>query len=191
MSKFIANKVYKMQDESGNIIVSFVVSGIDKYAANVCVEELKKFNKIDIKASEHKSERSLAQNKMLWALCEKIAIATTGVKWKAEVEDCYCELIEGANIKSEVYIGLPDAKKTLEEQYRVVKESGTRIIVDPRTNKETEGVVYICYKGSSTFNTKQMTELIDLALHRCSELEIYDSEIESIKNEIGEFYGRK
>lgn len=180
MSKFVANRVYKMQDESGNIIVSFVVSGTDKWAANVCVDELKKFDKIDIKATEHKSERSLAQNNMLWALCEKIAIATCGVKWKTEVEDCYCDLIEEANIKSEVYVGLPESKKFLEEQYRVVKESGTRIIVDPRTNKETNGVVYICYKGSSTFNTKQMTDLIDLALHRCSELGIYDSEIQSI-----------
>lgn len=169
-----------MQDESGNVIVSFVVYGKNKYAANVCVDELKKFNKIDIKASEHKSERSLAQNNMLWALIEKIAIATCGVKWKRDVEDCYCDLIEEANIKSEVYVGLADAKMSLQAQYRVVKESGTRIIVDPRTNKETEGVVYICYKGSSSFNTKQMTELIDLALHRCAELGIYDSEIQTI-----------
>lgn len=180
MSKFIANKVYKMQDESGNVIVSFVVSGSDKWAANASIEELKKFNKIDIKASEHKSERSLAQNNMLWALIEKIAIATCGVKWKTEVEDCYCDLIEEANVKSEFYVGLPDAKKSLQEQYRVVRECGKRIIIDPRTNKETEGVVFICYKGSSTFNTKQMTDLIDLALHRCSELGIYDSEIQTI-----------
>ena len=180
MSKFVANKVYKMQDEAGNLIVSFVVSGTDKWAANASVDELKKFNKIDIKAGEYKSERSLAQNNMLWALCEKIAIATCGVKWKSEVEACYCELIEEANIKSEVFVGLPESKKFLEEQYRVVKESGTRIIVDPRTNKETKGVIYICYKGSSSFNTKQMTDLIELALFRCSELGIYDSEIQSI-----------
>lgn len=173
-----------MKDDAGNIIVSFVVSGTDKWSASVCVDELKNFNKIDIKASEHKSERSLAQNNMLWALCEKIAIATCGVRWKTEVEDCYCDLIEEANIKSEVYVGLPESKKLLEEQYRVVKECGKRIIIDPRTNKETEGVVFICYKGSSTFNTKQMTELIELALHRCSELGIYDSEIQSIMEDL-------
>ena len=180
MSKFVANRVYKMQDEAGNIIVSFIVSGNDRWAANMAVEELRKLNKIDIKASEHKSERSLAQNKMLWALCEKIAIATSGVKWKDEVEECYCNLIESANIKSEFYVALPEAKQELEEQYRVVKEIGKRKIVDPRTNKETDGSLFVCYRGSSSFNTKQMTGLIDLALHRCSELGIHDSEIQAI-----------
>lgn len=183
MSSFTANKVYKMQDDFGNLIVSFVVSGNDKWTANMAIEELKKLNKIDVKANEHKSERSLAQNKMLWALCEKIAIATSGVKWKAEVEDCYCDLIESANVKSEFYVALPEAKKELEEQYRVVKEIGKRKIIDPRTNKETNGSLFVCYKGSSHFNTKQMTELIDFALHRCSELGINDSEIQAIREE--------
>jgi len=183
MSKFIADRVYKMQDENNNVIISFVVSGSNKYSANMTFDELKKLGdvKLSVESKKYKSQRSLEQNKMLWALCEKIAIATSGFSYKSEVEECYVNLLEEANIEGRFRVALPEDKKQLEEEYRVVKSVGKRMVLNPKTNKKTECEMFLCYKGSSTFDTKQMTELIELALNRCAELGIYDSEIEQIR----------
>ena len=182
MSKFVADRIYKMQDENGNIVVSFVVSGSNKWAANMSVEELKKLGKtkLSIDVKKYKSHRSIEQNKMLWALCEKLAIAISGVSYKSEVEDCYVNLLEEANIEGRFRVVLPEDRKQLEEEYRVVKSVGKRMVENPKNNKKTECEMFLCYKGSSTFDTKQMTELIELALNRCADLGVHDSEIQQI-----------
>ena len=174
MSKFTADRVYKMQDEDGNTIISFVVSGSNKYAANMSVEELKKISgsKISVEAKQYKSKRSLEQNKLLWALLGKMAFATTGSKDKIETEDCYCQMLERANVECDFLLCLPKARELLEQNFRVVKEIGER---------EVNGKVLKMYQvwlGSSTFDTKQMTELIEVTLDKLAELGVYDSEVE-------------
>ncbi len=46
--------------------------------------------------------------------------------------------------------------------------------------------IYQCFMGSSKFNTKEMTELIEGVLDKLAELGVYDSEIELARRE---FYG--
>jgi len=43
--------------------------------------------------------------------------------------------------------------------------------------------VYQYWLGSSKFDTAQMTELIEVALDRCADLGIVDTETELIRNE--------
>ena len=91
MSKFVADNTYLMTDEKGNLIVSFVVSGNNKYAAKIGINELKQHSsnvKLEIDAKPYKSKRSLEQNKLLWSLLGKMAIAMSGKKNKVSSEEC-------------------------------------------------------------------------------------------------------
>ena len=80
MSKFIADRTYKMIDENNNLIVSYVVSGYDKRGAAMAYEESKDLGKLSIEVKKHKSQRSLEQNRLLWALLGKLATAMSGKK---------------------------------------------------------------------------------------------------------------
>jgi hypothetical protein len=73
------------------------------------------------------------------------------------------------------------AKDILEQNFRAVIE------IPNSDKKTTQGEItkaYWVYYGSSKFSTKEMTQLIELALETCAELGIYDSEIAQIKGEI-------
>ncbi|MBR2870642.1 MAG: recombination protein NinB [Clostridia bacterium] len=188
MSKIIATSLYKMTNENNQIVMCFVIANDNRYSAESAFKELKSLpekSKIQITASQYKSKRSLEQNRMLWALVEKITIAQSGYSRKEDLESCYCALIEEANIEGTIKYepALPSSRGMLENEYRVVKEVGKRIILDPETKKQTPCCIYKCYRGSSTFNTKQMTELIDLALDTLSMLGVADSEILAIREE--------
>ncbi len=179
MSRFVADKVYKMQDENNNLVISFVVSGVNKFSANMCVSELKEFEKINIEAKKYKSQRSIEQNNMLWALIEKISIATSGYKRKDDVEECYCNLLERANIKSKFVPCIPGDEEDLLYTYRIIKLIGERTLAE----SGQKILIYKCFKGSSTFDTKQMNELIELALDVLADLGVVDSEITTISEE--------
>lgn len=188
MSKIIATDIYKMINENNQVVMCFVVSHDNRFSAECAYKELKalpEHSKIQLSITQYKSKRSLEQNRMLWALIEKIAIQQSGYARKEDVEDCYCELIERANIADtyEYIPSLPSNKTSLENIYRVVKDYGERVIVDPKTNRQTNCILFKCFKGSSTFNTKQMSELIDLALDTLAELGVTDSEILAIREE--------
>lgn len=188
MSKIIATNVAKMINENNQIVLCFSVSKDNRFSAEAAFRELKTLpenSKYQLSITQYKSKRSLEQNRMLWALIEKITLEQSGYARKEDVEDCYCNLLEEANIKDtyEYLPALESSKASLESLYRVVKNLGRRIIVDPETNKQTECSIYKCFKGSSTFNTKQMSELIELALDTLADLGVADSEILAIREE--------
>lgn len=183
MSKFVADNTYLMTDEKGNLIVSFVVSGNNKYAAKIGINELKQhYNnvKLEIDAKPYKSKRSLEQNKLLWSLLGKMAIAMSGKKNKVSSEECYCLMLEEANVTCDYMLALPEAESMLKKSFRVIRKVGEREVNGKTLN------MYQYFIGSSKFNTKEMTELIESVLDKLAELGVYDSEIEIARSE---YYG--
>lgn len=178
MSKFIASKVKKWQEDDGSVTIAFTVSADNSYAAKMCYEELKELNRpLEIDAKLYKSNRSIEQNKLLWALLGKMAMATCGKKDKVSTEDCYCAMLERANVKSVVLQGIPEAENELKRFFRVVN------VVDERVSNGKKTYLYRCYEGSSKYDTKEMTDLIEMTLDRLAELGVYDSEIEVARRE--------
>lgn len=181
MSKFVADKTYKMTDEEGNLIVSYVVSGSNKFAAKMATDECKQIDKkLEIEVKEYKSKRSIEQNKMLWSLLSKMAIAMSGKKNKVSSEECYCIMLEEANVTCDYMLALPEAEPMLKKSFRVVRKVGEREVNGKTLN------MYQYFVGSSKFNTKEMTELIENVLDKLAELGVYDSEIELARSE---YYG--
>lgn len=82
--------------------------------------------KLEVETKIHKSQRSLEQNRLLWALLGKMANALSGNKRKVSTEECYCVMLEEANVSYDYLLALPEAesllKKLLELSAKLTKE---------------------------------------------------------------------
>ena len=114
-----------------------------------------------IEIREPKSKRSIEQNKMLWQLIHAIA--------KQQHQDdmeVYCALLERADALSDYIITAYDMEDELRKCFR-----GVRFVRKQEVNGK-DCNIYKVYIGSSKMNTKEMTELLDITLQLCGELNI-------------------
>jgi hypothetical protein len=176
MSKFIAEKAYRMINENNDLVVCYVVHGENKRAALLALEENAE-KKLQVEDKPHKSQRSLEQNRLLWALLGKMAVAQSGNKRQVSTEECYCEMLEEANVSYDYLLALPEAEPMLRKSFRVIRKMGEREVNGKTLN------LYQYFIGSSKFNTQEMTELIETTLDKLAELGIIDSEIELAREE--------
>ncbi len=114
-----------------------------------------------VEVKEPKSKRSLEQNKMLWQLIHAIA-----KKQHQDDMEVYCALLERADALSDYIITAYDMEDELRKCFR-----GVRFVRKQEVNGK-ECNIYKVYIGSSKMNTKEMTELLDITLQLCGELEI-------------------
>lgn len=178
MSKFVADKTYRMIDENNDLIISYVIHGWDKKAALLAFEETKAIeDKLDIEVKRHRSKRSFEQNKTLWWLLDKMAVAMSGSKNKTSSEECYCIMLEEANVAFDYLLALPEAETILRESFRVIQKVGEREVNGKKLN------LYKYFVGSSKFDTKEMTDLIKATLDKLDEMGVVDSEIEAFREE--------
>lgn len=115
--------------------------------------------------TEHKDKRSLNQNSYYWKICAEVAKKT--VKFGANINEIHNKNLRELGLREyindqPVCIYIPDTdeaeKQTLNaESYHVKPTSQTRVGKD--------GTVFRCYvmlRGSHTFNTEEMSSLVDL-----------------------------
>ena len=124
-----------------------------------------KYYVCDIK--EPRSKRSLEQNRLLWKMIHLIAEKT----YNDDI-DVYCALLERADAKSDYVITATDMEKELRESFR-----GAKFIRMQEVNSK-DCYVYKVYIGSSKMDTKEMKELLEIAMQVCSEYKIPTLEIE-------------
>lgn len=184
MSKLLSNKVYLSYLPDNQTAVSFIAK--DRYAANLFVRELEHMDLIEISAKQHKESRTLNQNKLMWAIISKISDVLNNEHSEESTMKIYGEMLVRANVRREYIAVLPDAIETLKNQFRAVIDTGMTVI---SKNEKTQKIATLhcvwVYYGSSTFNTKEMTELLNIVINYASELGIMDSEIESIRGAYG------
>lgn len=163
-AKIIATLSRFLMDEDGNMEVVFK---IDKSCWNY-KNAIKALEKIAyaLEISKPRSKRSLEQNALLWAVISEIAEKQDG--HLADDWDVYCALLEKANAKYTDIIAPVEA----EEDMRKIKGlRGVRIMRSLEQDGR-EFYVYRLYPGSSTFNVKEMSQLIDVALDYAVQLGI-------------------
>ncbi len=176
----VAEKAKYSVNDEGDIEVTFIVTGYNnKRIAQRLVAELKG-KQIQFNAKELKSKRSIEQNDMFWALVGKISDKINGSHRELEMMNIYGYLLKEANIKRDYVRILEKAKHILEDNFRAVIEVPNSKRHEPN-GSETVG--YWVYHGSSSFNVKEMTELIDIALDTCTDLGIDDQDIETIRRD--------
>ena len=117
---------------------------------------------LDIKISKHREKRSKQANAYCWELLTKISEIIGSTK-----EDVYREYICQKGIYREITIN-NDAVNTFTHLWQ---ERGLGWICEPFEKGEKESIIY-AYYGSSSYNTKQMSDFIDYVVQEAKGLGI-------------------
>lgn len=136
---------------------------VDSFSREELDEWKDKRLKIDIKIDRKK--RSQNANKMMWSLCSKIA-----EKIYSTSEDVYRQAVRHVGICVD-YPNLDEVQlTTLDEQWRKNGIAWFTEVLDYEADGDRRTLR--CYKGSSSYDTKQMSLLIDFLIEEGKELGI-------------------
>lgn len=110
------------------------------------------------------NKRSLNQNSMLWELIGEICKVEDGNQ--SGKEDKYLQLLEMTGVKTTI-LSMP--KEAVDDFKALVRHIR---VLDTYLDGEQEKATVEVFYGSSTFNTKQMSKLIDTAIWYASQIGI-------------------
>ena len=145
-------------------------------------DSLKDFN-VDVEIKRHRHKRSLDANAYCWTLCNKIADKMCDDGEITTKEDVYRESIREVGLYKDFPNMAPDDAKTLCHAWQMLGTGWITEQVD--FSRDGECLTVRCYYGSSQYNTKQMSRLIDNLIQDCEALGIpteTPEEIEKIKS---------
>lgn len=126
----------------GKLKITFSV--VEKEKALREVEEIKDVEKLDITAEKHRSKRSLDANAYFWVLCDKMAKRLGSDKWTI-----YLLQLSKYGVFADLR-ATAQALEILKDKFRY-----TEIL-----SADDDSYIVRCYFGSSTYNTKEMSDLI-------------------------------
>jgi len=115
--------------------------------------------KYSVEVKPYKSNRSIEQNNFMWAIIQRIALVTGNAK-----EDIYISGLAKSGAKPIFMAGLPETEKDLKRNFKVVKPVGTFL-----SPKGVKLITYEVYEGSSQYDTKEMTVLVDYFIKLAAE----------------------
>ena len=116
-----------------------------------------------------RNKRSLDQNRYFWALLGEITKKENGDL--KEINNLYVHLLKMAGAKYEVCMIKHEALERFKSLYRDVM-----VVKQTTINNELYDLLYAFY-GSSKFDSKEMTTLIDVTLNYA-----YEVGVDSVKN---------
>ena len=145
------------RDDNGDMELTFRIAKDSQYNANLIVKDIKKLNAdLVLSVDKFRNRRSIEQNRLLWSLLEIMATEMNGGRTgDITAWDCYINMLEKFGAKYDYFLCLPEAVEAFKLNFRAVKE------IEKRDYNGKEMVVCKCFYGSSKFDTKEMTQLID------------------------------
>ena len=121
------------------------------------VEQLKKENKLDIELKKYRKKRSLDANAYCWLICDLIAKDLSKDGAVVTKEAVYKDAI----LKIGTFESIIIEEKAYENFKRIWERQGLGFLIQEVT-KKNKCVKVHCYYGSSTYNSKEMSLLIQL-----------------------------
>lgn len=115
---------------------------------------------LDITATKHREKRSLNANALLWKCLGDIAAAADTDKWSV-----YLQMLKRYGEFTYLVVK-PQAVAMLKSTWRECEEIGE---IDIHGEK---GVQMLCYYGSSTYDTKQFSRLLDGVISEMKEMKL-------------------
>ena len=162
----------------------FLINGMVEISFTTNKSILKSFGNIDedkdltVQVKEYRQKRSLSQNAYMWVLLDEIAKVVGNTK-----EEIYKTLVKDYG----VFEVLPLKDEAVKRFNHNWEKNGlgwfTQIIGKSKLKGYTN---LIAYYGSSTYDTKEMTRLLNAVVEECKELGIQTmtlSEIMMLKND--------
>jgi hypothetical protein len=147
-------------DISNNIItgsVNITFSVNEKSLILPEYERLKNIKKLKITAAQYREKRSLDANAYMWVLLQKLAEVLHTTK-----DELYIDMLGKYGVFTHIIVK-PHVVARVKEEWRTVKELG-EVTVGGQT-----GIQLQCYFGSSTYDTKEMSVLIDGVVQECKD----------------------
>lgn len=141
------------------------------------IEELKNENKLNIELKKYNKSRSLDSNAYAWVLLGELQEVLNIPK-----EEIYKDLIK--HIGS--YEVVPIKNEAVEKFCSAWSKNGLGWITETTKSKLEGFTNVLAYYGSSVYNTKEMSRLIDLIVEECKQFNIEvkpKSEIDSLLKE--------
>ena len=139
----------------------------EKQDAMTMFDELHEAEKLSIKIDKYREKRSLDANSYFWVLCGKLA-----AKLRQDKIELYRELIRGIGNNFEIIPLRNDAVDKFITYWGRDSNGRKRLgwVCDILGDSKFEGYTNVCaYYGSSTYDSKQMSDLIDLIIAECKE----------------------
>ena len=134
----------------------------EKEAVKQGYDELHEAEKLSIEIKKYRKKRSLDANSYFWVLCGKLAAKTQQNK-----TDIYRHLIREIGDNYEILPIRNDAVETFINNWQ-----GGRLgwVCDIVGTSKIAGYTNVCaYYGSSTYSSKQMSDLINSVIAECEE----------------------
>lgn len=141
------------------------------------VEELKNENKLNIELKKYRKKRSLDSNAYAWVLLGELQNVLNIPK-----EEIYKDLIKSIGS----YEIIPVKNEAVEKFRQAWSKNGLGWVTETTKSKLEGFTNVVTYYGSSTYNTKEMTRLIDLIVEECQQFGIEtkpQEEIDSLLKE--------
>mgnify|MGYP001193254909 CR=1 FL=1 len=123
-------------------------------------EKIKNCDKLAIEIKKHRNKRSLDANAYLWVLLQKMAEVLHTDKWSL-----YLQMLRRYGQFTYIVVK-QGAVEAIKKQWRECE------VVGEVNVNGTKAVQMLCYYGSSTYDTKEMSVLIDGVVSECKELGI-------------------
>ena len=150
--KVLAKKETIYKDKEGN---SLLVLQIQNHRHQMEIENLEEEILYSLEIKKARNKRSNEQNRLMWALLSEIDRKINGER-SNDSWQIYLNALLKAGTKCEYIVAKIEAKDSLKRTFRALEWV---------RDSEQEGyAVYRVYLGSSTFNTKEMTVLIETIL---------------------------
>lgn len=142
------------------------------------IEQLKNEDKLDIDIKKYRKKRSLDANAYCWVLCDKIAKEISKDGTVTTKEDIYKDAIKNIGTFEPMIV----EEKAYNNFKRIWEKQGLGFLIQEVTRKDKCVKVH-CYYGSSTYDSKEMSLLIELLVEEAKQLNIEvktEQEIESL-----------
>ncbi len=130
------------------------------------VEQLKNENKLNIEMKKWYKKRSLDANAYCWVLCNDIAneLSKNGITTKEEV-------YKDAILQIGSFEPFIIQEKTFDKFKRIWEKQGLGFLVQ-EVSRQNKCIKVNCYYGSSTYDSKEMSLLIEILIQLAKSLNL-------------------
>lgn len=173
--KFKANNIRAQYTEDGE--QEIILSLPQKVDISELKEIISRGKQLTAEIKQYRHRRSLDANAYLWVLLSKMADALNTTK-----DELYLLVLERYGVFTHIVVK-PHIVERVKAEWRTVRELGEVTI------RGQKGIQLQCYFGSSTYDTKEMSVLIDGVVSECKEMGIETMTPEELKM-LKEAWGR-
>lgn len=141
------------------------------------IEQLKNQDKLNIELKKWYKKRSLDANAYCWVLCDMIAKELSKDGEAVTKEIIYKDAIKNIGVFEPFIV----QESTFENFKRIWEKQGLGFLVQEVSRKDKAIKVH-CYYGSSTYNSKEMSLLIELLIQEAKALNLETKSQQEIDN---------